>query len=209
MHHGKQNLDLEDSDLQYTSSDSDDHDSFESNDSHSSQGDGLFMDKLHKNGRFNLKMGQCDLSGGIGFITKFTRVFRSIKEIDFGQKKLEAEDMEKFGDVLKLNKYIEKVCYKKKDISKHQAHLIEEEIEKNKAIYEVNKAQKDGFDIHSKKLDLAGKSLKNLKYLPKMIKEFKDLEVLDLSKADLRTNDSVLQVCKMIDENDTIESLIL
>lgn len=63
-------------------------------------------------------MGKCDLSGGIAFITKFTRVFRSIKEIDFGQKKLGAEDMEEFGDVLKLNKYISKVCYKKGDVSK-------------------------------------------------------------------------------------------
>lgn len=42
-----------------------------------------------------------------------------------------------------------------------------------------------------------------------MIKEFKNLETLDLSKADLRTKDSIEQVCKMIDENDTIESLIL
>ena len=58
--------------------------------------------------------------------------------------------MEEFGDVLKLNKYIQKVCYKKKDISKHQAHLIEEEIEKNKAIYEVNQAVTKGFDVKGK-----------------------------------------------------------
>ena len=56
-------------------------------------------------------MQNCDLSGGISFITKFTRVFRQIKQIDFGKKKLVAEEMEKFGDVLKLNKYISKVCY--------------------------------------------------------------------------------------------------
>lgn len=33
--------------------------------------------------------------------------------------------------------------------------------------------------------------MKNLKFLPKMIKEFKNLETLDLSKADLRTKDSI------------------
>ena len=48
---------------------------------------------------------------------------------------------------------------------------IEEEIEKNKAIYEVNQAMASGYDANSKKLDLAGKTLKNLRFLPKMVKE--------------------------------------
>lgn len=87
---------------------------------------------------------------------------------------------------------------------------IEEEIEKNKAIYEVNQAiASGGLDATSKKLDLGGQSLKNLRFLPKMIKEFKNLETLDLSKADLRTSESISHVCKMIDENDTLECLIL
>jgi uncharacterized protein YjbI with pentapeptide repeats len=88
-------------------------------------------------------------------------------------------------------------------------HQIEEEIEKNRAIYDVNKAMTKGYDANSKKLDLGGQSLKNLRFLPKMIKEFKNLEALDLSKADLRSKDAVSHVCKMIDENDTLESLIL
>ena len=33
--------------------------------------------------------------------------------------------------------------------------------------------------------------------------------MLDLSKADLRTKDSVQHVCQMIDENDTLECLVL
>ena len=86
---------------------------------------------------------------------------------------------------------------------------IEEEIEKNKAIYEVNQAMADGYDANSKKLDLAGKTLKNLRFLPKMVKEFKNLETLDLSKADLRTSESVMHVCRMIDENDSLTSLVL
>ena len=42
-----------------------------------------------------------------------------------------------------------------------------------------------------------------------MIKEFTNLETLDLSKADLRTNESVQHICQMIDENDTLESIVL
>ena len=35
------------------------------------------------------------------------------------------------------------------------------------------------------------------------------MQTLDLSKADLRTKESVQHVCRMIDENDTLESLVL
>ena len=66
-----------------------------------------------------------------------------------------------------------------------------------------------GYDVNSKKLDLTSAHLKNLRFLPKMIKEFKNLQTLDLSKADLRTKDSVQHVCRMIDENDTLEGLVL
>ena len=70
--------------MEYTSSDSD-SESKHSSSENSSARDGLMMtEKLHKNG-FDLQMAKCDLSGGIGFVTKFTRVFRQIKEIDFGQ----------------------------------------------------------------------------------------------------------------------------
>ena len=90
--------------MEYTSSESE-SESLHSDSDNSSANDLFITEKFHKNG-FDLQMGKCDLSGGIGFITKFTRVFRSIKEIDFGQQKLDQDQMQDFGDALKVNKYI-------------------------------------------------------------------------------------------------------
>ena len=75
--------DIDESDMEYTSSESD-SESVHSDGSASSAGDNLFMDKMQSAGNFKLQMQNCDLSGGIGFVTKFTRVFRQIKQIDFG-----------------------------------------------------------------------------------------------------------------------------
>jgi len=41
-------------------------------------------------------------------------------------------------------------------------------------------------DKDSKALDLAGKNLSDLSFLPKMMKDFTKLETLDLSNSDLR-----------------------
>ena len=51
--------------------------------------------------------------------------------------------------------------------------------------------------------------MKDLRFLPKMIQEFKVLEILDLSNSDMRIKESVVQLCKMIDENETIKTLVL
>ena len=65
-------------------------------------------------GKSNLK----DL--GIAFVTKFTRIFNQINEIDFGKNDFYRErELAQFGDQLKLNKYIQKVCMKKKGVSRH------------------------------------------------------------------------------------------
>ena len=51
-------------------------------------------------------MKDCDMSGGIAFITKFTRIFHKIKSIDFGKENLNKTEMAEFGETLKVNKYI-------------------------------------------------------------------------------------------------------
>ena len=88
---GVKDMQIEESDMDYTSSESE-SESLHSDSDNSWTNDLFITEKFHKNG-FDLQMGKCDLSGGIGFVTKFTRVFRSIKEIDFGQQKLDQEQM--------------------------------------------------------------------------------------------------------------------
>ena len=48
-------------------------------------------------------------------------------------------------------------------------------------------------------LDLAKHNLTDLSFLPKMISDFTKLEVLDLSNSDMRSKESVRQLCIMID----------
>jgi|FrelakmetLWP11LW_1041352.scaffolds.fasta_scaffold753089_1 hypothetical protein len=64
----------------------------------------------------------------------------------------------------------------------------------NKAINEVRKNM--DYDVNAKELDLKDK-LKDmdLKFLPKMIKQFSFLETLDLSNSDLHSKTSVEKVC--------------
>lgn len=63
-------------------------------------------------GGFKLSLCNNNLSElGIAFVTKFTRIFRTINEIDFGKNKNMGEvEIAQFGAELKLNKYIQKVC---------------------------------------------------------------------------------------------------
>ena len=42
----------------------------------------------------------------MSFMTKFIRVFPKVKAIDFGENKFQQDEMEKFGEQLKLNKHI-------------------------------------------------------------------------------------------------------
>ena len=56
------------------------------------------------NNKLDLK--DCNLAGGIAFITKFTRIFHKIKSIDFGKENLNKNEMAEFGEQLKVNKYI-------------------------------------------------------------------------------------------------------
>ena len=73
----------------------------------------------------------------------------------------------------------------------------------------MNKNLASKYDTQAKELDLGGQNLKDLRFLPKMIQEFKVLEILDLSNSDMRIKESVVQLCKMIDENETIKTLVL
>ena len=73
----------------------------------------------------------------------------------------------------------------------------------------MNKNLASKYDTQAKELDLGGQNLKDLRFLPKMIQEFKVLEILDLSNSDMRIKESVEQLCKMIDENETIKTLVL
>lgn len=135
--------------------------------------------------------------GSIEFITKFTRVFKKINSVDFGDNKLHDQDLTQFSEELKLNKYIKNVLIKnKKGVSKEMNRELERQIKYNKAIDEQFKAGKP-IDSNTKGLQLT--NLKDVSFLPKMIADFSSLEVLDLSDSDLRSKDSMNQLCKMID----------
>ena len=69
-------------------------------------------------------MRNMETSGGIGFITKFTRVFRKIQQVDFGERALDQDQLAEFSEQLKLNKYIQNVFYQKKGINKMQERMI-------------------------------------------------------------------------------------
>jgi len=62
-------------------------------------------------------------------------------------------------------------------------------------------------DVDTKNLQL--NNLKDVSFLPKMIADFSSLEKLDLSDSDLRSSESVLALCQMIDDNDSLNSLVL
>ena len=78
---------------------------------------------------------------------------------------------------------------KKKGMGGAEANMLEKEIAKNKAIYDIS--QQPDFDVNSKQFSLANKNLTDLSFLPKMMSDFTKLEVLDLSSSDLRSKDSV------------------
>ena len=78
---------------------------------------------------------------------------------------------------------------KKKSMGGDQAKMLQKEIAKNKAIYDLS--QGDKLDTDAKALNLADRNLNDLSFLPKMIADFTKLEVLDLSNSDLRSKDSV------------------
>ena len=134
-------------------------------------------------------MKDVKIDQGIEFITKFTRVFQKIKTIDFGENKLDSGGAAALSKELQLNKYIQNVVVKKKGMGGHDAHMLEKEIAKNKAIYDLS--QQPDFDVNSKQFSLANKNLTDLSFLPKMMSDFTKLEVLDLSSSDLRSKDSV------------------
>lgn len=58
------------------------------------------------------------LENGIDFLMKFTRVFKKINSINFGDNKIQNADAAKLSNELKMNKYIQKVIIKKKNVSK-------------------------------------------------------------------------------------------
>ena len=66
----------------------------------------LYVQKLHDHGGFKLDLKDCNLAGGIAFITKFTRIFNKIQSIDFGKENLNKNEMAEFGEIIKVNKYI-------------------------------------------------------------------------------------------------------
>ena len=74
----------------YSSEEEEDGRSEDSDESDEEQ-QNLGANELKETGGFEIKMGQCNLSGGIDFITKFTRVFRRIKTIDFGEAALQKD----------------------------------------------------------------------------------------------------------------------
>lgn len=75
---------------------------------------------------------------GIEFITKFTRVFQKIKTIDFGENKIDSGGAAALSEELKLNKYIQNVVVKKKNMAGDMAKMLQREIAKNKTIYDLS-----------------------------------------------------------------------
>ena len=55
---------------------------------------------------FQVNMNNVNLKEGIGFVNKFTQVFRKIRSIDFGDNKLQHDQVEELGKTLMSNKYI-------------------------------------------------------------------------------------------------------
>jgi len=148
-------------------------------------------------GGFVLSMKDIKMEQGMDFITKFTRVFKKINTIDFGDNKLEKGQFQAFSQELKLNKYIQNVLVEKKHVDRDLQKEFEAEISKNKAIYDM---QKSGLtQTNCKKLNLANKNLKDLNFLPKMLADFSCLETLDLSNSDMRSVANIKQLCEMID----------
>ena len=96
---------------------------------------------------------------------------------------------------------------KKKNMAGDMAKMLQREIAKNKTIYDLS--QNTNIDTDSKHLNLADRGLTDLSFLPKLIQDFSKLEVLDLSNSDLRSKDSIQQLCVMLDENSTIKELKL
>lgn len=99
-------------------------------------------------------------------MTKFMRIFPKIKSIDFGENKLQQDEMEEFGEQLKLNKYIQNIEMKKHGSNK-LAGQLKDELDKNKAINEVKEAL--AYDTNAKELDLKNVDMKDMAFLPKMI----------------------------------------
>ena len=83
---------------------------------------------------------------------------------------------------------------KKKLMGNQQARILENEIKKNNLIAKVSG---EGFDMDydTTVLNLAKHNLNDLSFLPKMISDFTQLEDLDLSNSDMRSKESVRQLC--------------
>lgn len=143
----------------------------------------------------------------IKFLTKFLRIFPQIKSIDFGTNDISANQQE-LGEQLKLNKYIRNIeMKKKKGVDKDFMKLMNHELKKNQDIFEVGE-NNPKLDVNSQYLKLK-KVGEDFSFLPKMISEFKCLQILDMSGSDLSQKAAVDQVCLMIDENQTINEIRL
>ena len=92
---------------------------------------------MKSNSGFQLSMQHIKIENGIDFITKFTRVFQKIKSIDFGANKIESTEAALLSEELKLNKFIQNVVVKKKGMGNEQIKMMEKEIAKNKAIFDL------------------------------------------------------------------------
>lgn len=73
----------------------------------------------------------------IKYVTKFIKVFPKIKTIDFGEGQLQQDDMQKFGEALKVNKYIQDVKMNKKSQNTDIKKILSTELEKNRAILDI------------------------------------------------------------------------
>ena len=89
-------------------------------------------------GGLTIDMNKIKLEEGISFITKFTKVFRRIETIDFGENKLDNTQVKSFGDMLKSNKYVKSVNMKRNNVSRGNYSVLQTEIERNKQISAIN-----------------------------------------------------------------------
>lgn len=82
---------------------------------------------------------------------------------------------------------------------------MEEELEKNKAINEVDDAN---FDFEGVELKLEGKNLNNLGFLNKMASGMSNLQTINLSNNNLGSRGAT-QVAEMLESAKTVKFLIL
>ena len=139
----------------------------------------------------------------LSFVAKFVREFQKIEMLDFGDQELAKEDAIQLSNSLQFNTSLQHINLNKKSGEEKLKKYFQIELEKNKKIQELGEVIKDGT------LHLQDKDIQDFSILPKIVQDFSQLKILDLSNNNLRSADQCDQVFQMLDDNHTIEKLVI